>query len=105
MENHPELRSDLINVKTDGFCFDIFNKENDKSRGIEIILEKENLTWEETICFGDSTNDIVMLEKAGIGVAMGSANDYVKSHATFSTTDVYNDGIYNAVKKILSEEK
>lgn len=105
MENHPELRSDMIKVQTDGFCFDIFSKDNDKSRGIEKILERENLTWKDAICFGDSTNDIGMFEKADIAVAMGSATNYVKSYATFSTTDVYNNGIYNAVKKILIEDK
>lgn len=46
-----------------------------------------------------------MLEKADIGVAMGNASDYVKSFANFSTTTTYDNGIYNAVKKILEEEK
>ena len=104
MEAHPSLRCDLINVKTDGFCFDIFNVDNDKSKGIEMILEKENLSWEDAICFGDSTNDIHMLKKAGIGVAMGNASDYVKSFANFATTTTYDNGIYNAVKRILNEE-
>lgn len=105
MNKHKELRYDLINVKTDGFCYDIFNSDNDKSIGIESILKKEGLTWEDTICIGDSTNDIKMLKKANIGVAMGSASDYVKSFADFSTTTTYNNGIYNAIKKILDEEK
>ena len=105
LDEHPTLQSDLINVKTDGFCYDIFNANNNKARGIEFILEKEHLTWDDVICFGDSTNDIHMLKKAGIGVAMGSASDYVKSFADFSTTSTYEDGIYNAVVKILNEEK
>ncbi len=63
MEAHPNLRNDLINVKTDGFCFDIFNADNDKSKGIEMILEKTGFSWKDTICFGDSTNDIHMLKK------------------------------------------
>ena len=104
IQAHPNLQADLINVKMDGFFFDIFNKEVNKAKGIEDVLELENLTWDQTICFGDSTNDIQMLEKADIGVAMGSASDYVKSFATFSTTSVYEDGIFNAFKKILSEE-
>lgn len=104
LKEHPELRMDLINVKTDGFCYDIFNSDNDKAKGIEAILEKEGLTWKDVICFGDSTNDIHMLEKADIGVAMGNASDFVKSHAKFTTTTTYDDGIYNAVVKILEEE-
>ncbi|MEF2608702.1 MAG: HAD family hydrolase [Faecalicoccus sp.] len=104
MKEHPNLRSDLINVKTDGFCFDIFNADNDKSKGIELVLNKNNMTWKDTICIGDSTNDIGMLEKADIGVAMGSATDYVKSFANWSTTSTYENGIFNAVAKILKEE-
>ena len=104
MEAHPNLRNDLINVKTNGFCFDIFNADNDKSKGIEMILEKTGLTWKDAICFGDSTNDIHMLKKADIGVAMGNASDFVKSYANFATTSTYDNGIYNAVTKILKDE-
>lgn len=105
MAKHPDLQADLVNIKTDGFFYDIFNKEVNKSRGIQVVLDNLGFTWEETICFGDSTNDLEMLEKADIGVAMGTATDYVKSFANFSTTSVYEDGIANAFKKILAEEE
>lgn len=82
----------------------VFNADNDKSKGIELVLNKNNMTWKDTICIGDSTNDIGMLEKADIGVAMGSASDYVKSFANWSTTSTYENGIFNAVAKILKEE-
>ena len=45
-----------------------------------------------------------MLKKADIGVAMGNASDYVKSYANFATTSTYDNGIYNAVTKILKDE-
>lgn len=105
MESHPRLRMDLINVKTNGFAYDVFHAGNDKSYGIEQILNREGLTWDDVIAFGDSTNDIQMLQKAGLGVAMGSASDYVKSFADEVTTSVFNNGIFNAVKKILAEEE
>lgn len=104
VENHPELRLDLINVKTNGFAYDLFSAHNDKSYGIEQILQRENLGWEDVIAFGDSTNDIGMLTKASKGIAMGSSSDYVKSFADEVTTSVYNNGIFNAVKKILQED-
>lgn len=103
MTAHPDLRADLINVKSDGFMFDVFNSGNDKSVGIELMMKHVNFTWKDTIAFGDSTNDIHMLQKADIGVAMGGATDYVKSFANFSTTSVYENGIYNGLKKILDD--
>ena len=105
MAAHPDLRADLINVKSDGFMFDVFNSGNDKSVGIELMMKHVNFTWKDTIAFGDSTNDIHMLQKADIGVAMGGATDYVKSFANFSTTSVYDNGIYNGIKKILDDHE
>ena len=105
VESHPSLRLDLINVKTDGIAYDIFNAGTDKATGIEQILAKEGLTWEDVIAFGDSTNDIDMLTKAGLGIAMGTAAEEVKACADEVTTSVYNNGIFNAVKKILAEEQ
>lgn len=104
MNSHPGLRLDLINIKTNGFAYDIFNAQNDKSFGIEKVLDREGLNWDQVIAFGDSTNDLDMLQKAGLGIAMGSAADIVKDAADEVTTSVYNNGIFNAVKKILAED-
>lgn len=96
---------DLINVRTNGFAYDLFHAGNDKASGIETVLEREGLSWDDVIAFGDSTNDIRMLEKADLGIAMGSASDFVKSFANRTTTSVYANGIFNAVKDILAEEE
>ena len=102
LAKHPLLRSDLIEVAQDHFCFDVFNANNDKFVGINQVLQKEGISWEECICFGDSTNDIKMLEMAGMGVAMGSATDYVKSFANMVTASVYDHGTARALQKILN---
>ena len=53
---------------------------------------------EETMAFGDGGNDISMLRHAGIGVAMGNANNDVKAASNYTTTSVDEDGIANALK-------
>lgn len=50
------------------------------------------------MAFGDGGNDESMLRAAGVGVAMGNALDSVKAHADYVTTDVDNDGVWNALK-------
>ena len=50
------------------------------------------------MAFGDGGNDIGMLHHAGIGIAMGNANDNVKVAADYVTTSVDEDGIANALK-------
>lgn len=80
---------------------DIVAFDNSKARGMEVICQHYGILQEETIAFGDGANDIEMLEWAGIGIAMGNADEGVKKHANMVTTDVDNEGIENAVNEIM----
>lgn len=80
---------------------DIVAHDNSKARGMEVICQHYGIHQNETLAFGDGANDIEMLEWAGVGVAMGNADDKVKKHANFVTTDVDNEGIEKAVNEIL----
>ena len=61
--------------------------------------DKPGVSYEETLAIGDSSSDIEILQACGIGIAMGNANDYVKSQADDICDDVDHDGIYKALKK------
>ena len=49
------------------------------------------------MAFGDGINDIEMLTYAALGVAMGNARAELKEIAQYVTTDIEDDGIYNAL--------
>ena len=51
----------------------------------------------ETMAFGDGGNDVAMLKRAGVGVAMGNANESIRAQADYVTTSVDDDGIKNAL--------
>ena len=57
------------------------------------------LNIEETMAFGDGGNDISIIKKAGVGVAMGNAGDELKQVADYITTHVDEDGVKNALIK------
>ncbi|MBR1461516.1 HAD hydrolase family protein, partial [bacterium] len=46
-----------------------------------IICKHLKVDINKTIAFGDGENDILLLEAAGIGVAMGNAEPPLKKHA------------------------
>ena len=52
-----------------------------------------------TMAMGDSENDLSMIEAAGIGVAMGNAQEEVKKHADFITGTNAEDGVAAAIQR------
>lgn len=77
---------------------DIVPAGSSKSVGIDKILEHYHIGLDECMAFGDGGNDIAMLGHAGIGVAMGNASQEVMKAASYVTTSVDENGIYNALK-------
>ena len=67
------------------------------SKGVAIdqILSHFNLTAAQALAFGDSYNDIEMLQSVGTGIAMGNAPDLLKSIAKGVCKSVSEDGIYH----------
>lgn len=76
---------------------DIVPKGSSKRIGIDKMIEHFGIALEETMAFGDGGNDIQMLRHAGIGVAMGNAEDYVKQAADYVTASVDDEGILKAL--------
>ena len=67
---------------------------------MEKLLTYLGKTREDAIAFGDGPNDLEMLSYAGIGVAMGNADDSVKEKADMVTARIDEDGIFLALRKL-----
>jgi hydroxymethylpyrimidine pyrophosphatase-like HAD family hydrolase len=48
---------------------------------------------------GDSLNDLAMIEEAGLGIAMGNAQEIVKQAASWVTSSNNEDGVAVAIRK------
>ena len=77
---------------------DVVPAGSSKRIGIDKMLEYFKIPLKECMAFGDGGNDIAMLQHAGIGVAMGNADDDVKQYADYVTDSVDEDGIFKALK-------
>ena len=71
-----------------------------KGSGLQTICDDAGIDINEAIAFGDSYNDIYMLKAAGMGIAMGNAEEAVKNAADIVTADCDHDGIAQALKQL-----
>lgn len=69
-----------------------------KGVGILDVCSYLGIDVKDTIAFGDSANDIGMLETAGYAVVVGNGSEAAKAYADYVTTDLLDDGIWNACK-------
>lgn len=88
---------DCVSSRWNPAFTDITNVEADKGKALIEMARHEGFTIDETIAFGDGGNDIPIIKMAGIGVAMGNAREEVKTVADYTTTDIDNDGVRNAL--------
>lgn len=56
---------------------------------------------EETMGIGDGGNDATMMQMAGIGVAMGNAEDSIKELAGYITLTNDEDGVASAIERLV----
>ena len=80
------------------YGYDIFTLNHSKATGIEKLIESLGISKDEIIAFGDGHNDAEMLKFCGLGIAMGNAIEKVKNASDYITSDIDDDGIYNALK-------
>lgn len=67
-----------------------------KVKGIDTFCAYYGIDPENTYAFGDGGNDREMLEHVNTAIVMGSADDSLKSIASYVTDDVDHEGITNA---------
>ena len=79
--------------RSEPYFLEIVPRGIDKARSLERVLHQYSLRREELIAFGDGFNDISMLQYAGIGVAMGNADERVKRAADRIAPSNNEDGI------------
>ena len=84
-------------------CIDILQDGIHKAWGLVELLKRWNLKPEQIMAFGDSENDIEMLELAGISYAMENAEETVKEVATKIAPANSQAGVYQILENWLEK--
>lgn len=69
-----------------------------KGSAVKEVLNHFHIRKEDSYGFGDSMNDMEMMQACGHSIAMGNAAEEVKNISDYITDDFDHDGIYNALK-------
>lgn len=81
--------------------FEIMAKGVSKGKAVEMLANYYGIDRSEIICMGDNENDLSMIKYAGLGIAMGNAEDFVKESAHYITDTNDNDGVAKAIEKFV----
>ena len=71
-----------------------------KGDAVELLCRRFGATAKDAVAFGDSMNDASMLQRAGIGVAMGNSCEELKALADVVCEDVAHDGVYRQLRRM-----
>ncbi|MEL6496996.1 MAG: HAD hydrolase family protein [Planctomycetota bacterium] len=96
-------------VKNDGsggtyHVVEAFDRDAHKWSGIEWLCERFGIDPRRTAAIGDQINDTTMIERAGLGIAMGNAVSPIKSLAAAQTGTNDEHGVATAIDRLLAGE-
>lgn len=95
--------SDVNFFTSQPYFLEFVSKGISKAKALEMIGNYYHLKKEEIIAVGDGCNDILMLEYAGLGVAMENASDAVKEKADYVTSSNEEDGVLEVMNIFMNE--
>ncbi len=75
---------------------ELINKQFNKGTAVRRMAEAAGVSMADTIAFGDSMNDLEMIETAALGICMENGSKTLKQHADEVCPAVDDDGLYKA---------
>ena len=94
------LVGDVAKVVVSGaHWLDITNKGIDKGQALNKIQTDFNISYDETMAFGDFYNDVEMLQSAHYSFVMANANDDMKQYGNYIARPNTEAGVIHAIRE------
>lgn len=104
LEEINQLFNGSVQAVSSGYgCIDILQAGIHKAWGLQELLKRWDIKAEEIMAFGDSENDVEMLQLAGIAYAMENADDKAKAVATDFAPSNSQAGVYHVLEDWLEK--
>ena len=87
---------------SDSHCIngEIINKAFNKGLGVRLIAEKFGVPISDTVGFGDSMNDLEMIQTVGYSVCMANGSEKLKELSDKVCPSVSEDGLAKAFAEL-----
>ena len=92
------------NPDNGSFFLDINRKDVSKGKAISYLCDYLEIDRNDTICFGDSDNDLSMFQVVGRGIAVENASEKIKESADEIIGTVWEDSVFKYIDNILNKE-
>ena len=79
---------------------EMINRKFDKGRGVRVVAEALGVDMADTIGFGDSMNDLEMIETVGVSVCMANGSPTLKARSSRICPAVTEDGLARAFREL-----
>lgn len=79
-------------TKSADYLVEVINNNYSKGSAVEFLANYYNIPLEKTIAIGDQLNDLPMIEKAGLGIAVKNADDRLKAKANYISERTNEEG-------------
>ena len=100
-----ELGSRYSILRSEPYFLEIMPEGIDKAQSLERLLAHVGIERKEMAAFGDGFNDRSMLVYAGLGVAMGNAQEPVKEAADYIAPTNDEDGVAWVIEHMIMQEE
>ena len=100
-EMHHHLMGRMSVCRSEPFFLEILPEGVNKAVALDHLLQRIGVKAEEAIACGDGFNDVCMIEYAGLGVAMGNAQEAVKRAASLTTASNEECGVAQVVEQFV----
>jgi len=83
---------------------EVFAAGVDKWRGLTWLADERGIGRSRIAAIGDEINDVSMIDHAACGIAMGNCIDAVRDVADYVTAPNTEDGVAQAIYKLIDDE-
>ena len=98
-QSNPKRETLVSAARSQPYYLDVTHPEANKGYVVLRLSKILGIPTDQIATIGDMPNDIAMFEKSRVSIAMGQANDEVKSAATYSTTSSEEEGFATAMER------